>query len=92
MGLPKGKTNNPNGRKKGAVNKTTAEIKTLIQSFIACNTDDLQKTYDALEPRDKALFFEKMLKYVIPTQTKAEVEILDTNLNNITFVIKPRDK
>jgi hypothetical protein len=91
MGLPKGKTNNPNGRKKGAVNKNTAEIKTLIQSFISHNTEDLQATYEALEPRDKAMFFEKMLKYIIPTQTKADVQISDNNLENITFIIKGRD-
>lgn len=35
MGLPKGKTNNPNGRKKGVPNKSTAEIKELAQTYSA---------------------------------------------------------
>lgn len=91
MGLPKGKTNNPFGRRKGSKNKTSAEIKTAIQSFISTNVDGLQKTYDKLEPKDKATFFERTLKYVIPTQTKADIEISDASLDNITFIIKGRD-
>ena len=35
MGLPKGKTNNPKGRKKGTLNKSTAEIKELAQNYSA---------------------------------------------------------
>jgi hypothetical protein len=91
MGLPKGKTNNPNGRKKGSKNKSTAEIKTAIQSFISSNVDGLQENYDKLEPKDKATFIERMLKYVIPTQTKADIQVQDNSLENIKFVIKGRD-
>lgn len=90
MGLPKGRTNNPNGRKKGSKNKTSAEIKATIQSFISYNADDLQLTYNKLDPKDKAMFFERMLKYVIPTQTKTDIQVQDNSLENITFVIKGR--
>ena len=91
MAFKKGVSGNPSGKPKGATNKTSAEIKTAIQSFISKNVDGLQKTYDKLEPKDKAVFFERTLKYVIPTQTKADIEISDASLDNITFIIKGRD-
>ncbi|MBZ4676375.1 MAG: hypothetical protein JG782_994 [Anaerophaga sp.] len=68
MGLPKGKTNNPRGRPKGTKNKSTNEIKGLIQDFISRNLDDLQTQYSQLEPKDKLIFFERILKYVLPQQ------------------------
>lgn len=35
MGLPKGRVNNPAGRPKGTLNKSTAEIKELAQKYSA---------------------------------------------------------
>lgn len=91
MAFKKGTSGNPKGKPKGATNKTSTEIKAAIQSFISSNVDNLQETYDKLEPKDKAMFFERALKYVIPTQTKSDIQIQDNSLENITFVIKGRD-
>lgn len=68
MGLPKGQTNNPNGRPKGTPNRTTKEVKDLLNQFISDNLDDLQSEYDKLESEKKLQFFERVLKYVIPQQ------------------------
>ena len=35
MALPKGRTNNPKGKPKGTLNKSTAEIKELAQNYSA---------------------------------------------------------
>jgi len=75
MGLRKGHTNNPAGRPKGTLNKTTAEIKELINQFISGNIDDLQSNYDKLESDKKLQFFRDLLKYVIPTQQSNEINI-----------------
>ena len=68
MGLPKGKTNNPDGRPKGTPNRTTSEIKELLNKFISENLEDIQEQYNQLEPREKLHFFERVLKYVVPQQ------------------------
>jgi len=75
MGLPKGKTNNPRGRPKGSKNKSTSQIKNLIQDFVSDNLDDLQKQYDNLDPKDKLQFFERILKFVLPQQRDVQQTI-----------------
>lgn len=66
MGLSKGNTNNPGGRPIGSTNKITTALRESIKSFIDCNISNLQKDFDELEPKDRLVFIEKMLKYVIP--------------------------
>ena len=74
------------GRKKGSQNKTTAEIKAAITAFIGGNIDTLQDLYDQMEPQQKAAFFEKLLKFVIPTQKDLDVnfsQLTDEQLQNL---------
>jgi CCR4-NOT transcriptional regulation complex NOT5 subunit len=80
MGLPKGKTNNPYGRPKGTPNRTTTEIKELMNQFISHNLDDLQRQYDQLEAKEKLMFFERVLKYVIPQQKDVTQNVDVSNL------------
>ncbi len=75
MGQKKGQTGNPAGRPKGSLNRTTTEIKEMINQFISGNLKDLQTNYDLLEPEKKLQFFKDLLKYVIPTQTTNEINI-----------------
>lgn len=76
MGLPKGKTNNPAGRKAGTPNKSTSDLRITVQYFLEKNMTSLQENFDMLEPRDKLLFVEKMLKYTLPT-----LQAVDNTLN-----------
>jgi len=78
MGLPKGKTNNPDGRPKGTPNRTTAQIKELLNEFVSMNLEDIQEQYNQLEPREKLQFFERVLKYVVPQQ-QSYVENIDVS-------------
>ena len=81
MGLPKGKTNNPNGRPKGSQNRTTKEIKELLNNFISDNLDDLQAEYNNLDAKEKLQFFERVLKYVLPQQRDINQTIDVSNLS-----------
>ena len=67
------------GRVKGTLNKTTTEIKEMINQFISGNIEDLQKNYDSLEPEKKLQFFRDLLKFVLPTQNQSEI-----NINQLT--------
>jgi len=87
MGLPKGKTNNPAGRPKGSLNRTTTEIKEMINQFISGNLEDLQNNYDLLDPKDKLQFFRDLLKFVIPAKESNEINInalSDNELERLT--------
>ena len=94
MGLHKGQTNNLKGRPKGIPNKTTTEIRNLLQEFISCNMENLQSDFESLEPRDRLAFLEKALKFVLPTRFM-EVndldQLSDEQLNKIIEELK-KDK
>jgi len=66
MGLHKGTTNNPNGRPKGKPNKTTDELRVMVQNFIDDNLQTLQADFDKLESKDRLNFMERLLKHVLP--------------------------
>lgn len=63
------------GRQKGTPNKTTAEVKSLLHEFISCNIETLQDDFDLLEPKDRLAFFERALKFILPTQQSNEINI-----------------
>jgi hypothetical protein len=81
----KGHTNNPNGRPVGSPNKTTTEIKSLITDFVGRNINTLQTDFEALDPKDRLAFFEKLLGYAIPKQREAIAdEVLDSEVVELT--------
>jgi len=82
MGLPKGKTNNPKGRKIGSLNKTTTEIKEIMVQFIGDNIGNIQSEFDKLEAKEKLFFFEKILKYIIPINN--ELKSISENIPIVT--------
>ncbi len=75
MGLPKGRTNNANGRPQGSINKDTKELRELLTGFIAKNWIGLQTDYEKLEPKDRLQFFEKVLQYTLPKMQSVNSEI-----------------
>jgi hypothetical protein len=73
MGLRPGQTNNPGGRPAGSRNKNTEEIRQNIQSFIIGNLDQLQSDFNSLEPKDRIVLFERLLRYVIPPMSATSI-------------------
>jgi len=67
MGLKKGTTNNPAGRKKGTPNKLTADLRQRINEVLENNWQNIEADIKALEPKDRLMFIEKLLKYTLPT-------------------------
>jgi len=77
------------GRPKGSSNKITYELREWITHFIHGNTAQIQQDWMALEPKDRILMFEKLLKYTLPSlqAVTASVEIeklTDEQLDEIT--------
>ncbi|MFO7657476.1 MAG: hypothetical protein R6W78_10440 [Bacteroidales bacterium] len=63
------------GRQVGTPNKATTEIKELVLQFIQKNVNELQVHYDSLDAEKKLLFFERLLKFVLPTNQKTNLNI-----------------
>lgn len=77
MALKKGDVINPNGRPKGAINRSTAEIRKAFQLLVSDNLDRLQEDLNALAPEKRLAYIIKMAEFVIP---KLQSVTLDNQL------------
>lgn len=55
------------GRPKGSPNRVTGELREWISNFISNNKDLIQQDFNTLDPKDRIMMFEKLLKYALPT-------------------------
>ena len=67
MPFKEGHSGNKHGRPKGSKNKTTANLREWVNSFIHGNKSQIEKDWKKLTPRDRIILFEKLLKYTLPT-------------------------
>jgi len=67
MGLKKGMTNNSHGRPAGSANKVTRNMRERINSFLKENFDVVTKDFKKLDPKDKLLFYTKLLAFGLPS-------------------------
>ena len=75
QGPGKGKTNNPNGRKKGVPNKATRDIKEAYRQLIEKNLDNLTKWIEQIAAKDpeKAIrILADLSEYVVPKLARQE--------------------
>lgn len=79
MGLKKGKTNNPNGRPKGALGKLTGDYRGAILDFLEDSFPDFTASMAALRVSGKHIEYVRayidLMKYGIsPAQSKVDEE------------------
>lgn len=74
------------GRAKGTPNKTTVTIKGWITSLVDNNREQVEADLAQLEPKDRLMFFEKLLQYVAPKQqaVSAEVSVKENDAPSMT--------
>jgi len=88
----KGTVNNPNGRPKGTPNKSTDELRTLLQNFIDDNMETLQADFDKLEPKDRLNFIDRLLKHVMPAPLQELERLTDEQLDELITRLKKQDR
>lgn len=77
MAFKKGVSGNPGGRRKGTPNKTTAEIKEIITRIVGNQLEHIERDLDIIRKKDPAeamRLSSKFIDYVIPKQTRMELE------------------
>jgi len=81
MPFKTGISGNPNGRPNGTPNKATGSIRQRINAFLSDNWEQMEKDFEALEPKDRLLFYEKLMQYGVP---KLQSTSLSTNYDLMT--------
>ena len=84
----KGNSGNPNGRPKGKVNRTTEELRNLIQAFVEANINKLQKDFDSLAPKERIGCLEKFLRHVLPPPLDLFDKLTDEQIDQIIEKLK----
>ena len=89
-----GQSGNPNGRPKGAQNKTTKEIREAYQRLVEGNLDNMSLWLARIASEDEEKAFDLMLKlseYVIPKLARQEVTGADGEdlFKNVKFEFGP---
>jgi hypothetical protein len=73
MPLAKGQTNNPSGRPLGSKNKATRDLRQWLTNFIEANTTIIESDWKSLQPRERIMAFQQLLKYCLPTMQAINV-------------------
>ena len=71
----KGITNNPNGRPKGSVNKSTAELREMITTLFESKYEDFTNAFDGLEPKEKVDAYIKLMSFILPKQRDVDLKV-----------------
>ena len=87
------KRNKTGGRVAGTPNKLTSELRERINGFLNDNWNNLQSEFEGLEPKDKLMFYERLLQYGLPklqsTELTGNIERLsDNQLDSIINELK----
>lgn len=80
-------TRNVNGRPKGAVNKTTAETKELLQKIVSNELETIEKRLELLDNKDRIDAIIRLLPYVIPKQSEISVEAKNNQFTPVTITL-----
>lgn len=70
----KGFTNNIHGRPKNVPNKITTELRSLISKFLSDQWEAITDDFKLLEPKDRLIYYERLLQYCIPKNSKLEID------------------
>jgi hypothetical protein len=58
------------GRTAGAVNKTTAETKAILQKIVSNELDNVESLLEQLKPQERIDAIIKLLPYIVPKQSE----------------------
>ncbi|MCA0363617.1 MAG: hypothetical protein LCH67_06210 [Bacteroidetes bacterium] len=81
MGLKKGQTNNPAGRRPGIPNKITTSTKIWIQNLIDNHRETLEEDLKKLKPAERWNVIERLLQYTTPKMGQVQAQIDFNNLD-----------
>ena len=74
MAFEKGVSGNPDGRPKGATNKTTAQVRELVTGFLEDNFEQVKIDFSLLSPKSRVKLYCDLLQYGLPKLQAVQIE------------------
>lgn len=74
MPFEKGISGNPEGRPKGAANKTGTLIREMISDFLENNFEKVVTDFNELKPKDRVKLYCDLLQYGLPRLQAVQIE------------------
>tara|TARA_R110002049_G_scaffold230196_2_gene402343 strand:+ start:4033 stop:4335 length:303 start_codon:yes stop_codon:yes gene_type:complete len=85
----KGESGNPAGKPKGALNKTTKEMKEILNKALFGDAQSIIDDLALLEPKDRLMIKAKFAPFILPSMKAVEAKVItegDTSLGfNINY-------
>jgi hypothetical protein len=83
----KGESGNPQGRPKGAKNKTTEGLRNKVIDLIDDNYEQIKKDLAQLQPKERLRFWTDFLKFVLPEKMEntevSEIQFTEEDIRKI---------
>ena len=80
------------GRPKGGLNKTTVEMKEILNLALFGDAKQIQKDMDELEPKDRLMMKAKFAPFILPTLKAVEATIVSDENTSLGFAIDYKGK
>jgi len=93
MAFKFGVSGNPDGRPKGATNKTSLQLRETINNFLETNFEKVVEDFAKLKPNERVKFYTDLLNYGLPKLQAVQIEsefdsLTDAQLEHIIDQLK----
>lgn len=73
------------GRKKGTPNRTTEELRAMVQTFLEQHWETLNTDFEKLQPSQRVMFLERLISHVLP---KPITDLSQLSENDLDLLIE----
>jgi len=79
---------NTSGRPQGAKNKSTDQLRKLLQDFLESKLPELETIWSGLEDKEKLNYIDKLLKHILPTPQDELMRLSNEDLDRLIARLK----
>ena len=87
MAFKKGESGNPKGRVKGSENKTTKEIKEILNHALFGNPQSIIDDLEELNPKDRLNIKAQFAKFILPSLKAVDAKVTTEGDTSLGFSI-----
>ena len=84
----KGESGNPKGRAKGSENKTTKQMKEILNHALFGDAQSIVNDLDELNPKDRLMIKAKFAPFILPSMKAVEAKVVTEGETSLGFSIE----